>query len=809
MLDTRVIKDKEIATCYHCGDACREEHVIHDGKDFCCLGCKTVFEILQDNGLCTYYDLEKTPGINLKRKKFKDKYAYLDNPDVARSLLDFHDKNRAKGTFYMPSIHCSSCIWLLENLYKIQEGILQSRVNFVKKEFQVDFDPEKISLRALAELLTTIGYEPLISLENQKQKQKKSIDRSLYLKIGIAGFAFGNIMLLSFPEYFGFEGISDEFIRRFLSYLNLLLALPVVFYSASDYFKSALSGIKQRYVNIDVPISLGISVLFLRSLYEILLHSGPGYLDSLAGLVFFLLIGRWFQNFTYEGMSFERDYRSYFPLAVEKKIGQLWKSVLVSELIAGDEVLIRNLEIIPADSILMSDHAHIDYSFVTGESEPVQKQKGDQIYAGGRQIGEAITLNVVKSVSQSYLTQLWNNDVFSKEKDTGFVNFVNKISKYFTVVVLLLAALSFVYWLKHDFSRAMNALTAVLIVACPCALSLASPFTLGATMRIFGKNGFYIKNTNVIEKLLKITHLVFDKTGTITQNPESELAYEGKMLNQREKNLIVALVSNSTHPLSRRILESMKSPGVNLQVENYSEIPGSGIEATIEGFCVKVGSQQFLKLNGHLNGKHYDTSTQVYVSIDHELKGSFVIKNKYRKGLKTVIDGFGKLFKLSILTGDNESEKGNLSSLFPEDTVMHFKQSPQDKLNYIQELQEQGFHVLMVGDGLNDAGALQQSDVGIALTNDITAFTPAADAILDARTFQLLPKFIQFSRISRNIIISAFILSFIYNIVGIGFAMAGLLTPLFAAILMPLSSISVVVFATGMTNLKAKTQAIL
>lgn len=272
--------------CFHCGEHCEREHIVFEEKDFCCNGCKTVYEILNQNDLCVYYDLEKNPGISLKSKKFDDKYAYLDNDDISKLILDFINGDKAKVTFYIPSIHCSSCIWLLENMYKLTDGIEHSRVNFVKKEFSADFNPNVISVRKMVELLATLGYEPNISLEDSTLKDDKSINRSLYLKIGVAAFAFGNIMLLSFAEYFGFEGLEPG-IQRFMSYLNILLALPVVFYCASDYFRSAYAGLRQRYINIDVPISLGIIVLFVRSLYEIISMSGPGYLDSLAGLLFF------------------------------------------------------------------------------------------------------------------------------------------------------------------------------------------------------------------------------------------------------------------------------------------------------------------------------------------------------------------------------------------------------------------------------------------------------------------------------------------------------------------------------------------
>ncbi len=788
--------------CYHCGDNCDREHIIFDDKDFCCNGCKTVYEILDQNDLCTYYDLEQNPGISLKSKTFDDKYAYLDNEEIAHLILDFKDGNKAKVTFYIPSIHCSSCIWLLENLYKLTDGVDYSRVNFVKKEFSADYNPEVISLRKLVELLVTLGYEPAISLEDSDKKSKNSINRDLYIKIGVAGFAFGNIMLLSFPEYFGFEGL-EKSIQRFLSFLNILLSLPVVFYCAVDYYKSAYSGLKQKFINIDVPISLGIIVLFTRSLYEIISMSGPGYLDSLSGLLFFLLVGRWFQNYTYQGLSFERDYKSYFPLAIFKYVEGVLKSIPVNRIEKGDVIRVRNQEIIPSDSILKSDHANIDYSFVTGESSPVAKKIGEYVYAGGRQLGESIKLEVVKPVSQSYLTQLWNNDAFIKEKDISFNILINKISKYFTIAVLVLAVGGFFAWIGKDFKTGLNAFTAVLIVACPCALTLSAPFTLGTAMRIFGKRGFYIKNVNVIERLLKITHIVFDKTGTITYNQTGEVSYEGVEVKAEDFKKIKALAMNSTHPLSRILSESIDQKTDNISMEKYLEVSGAGLQAIVEGDAYKLGNWDFVN-TGENNSLEKSDATQIFVSKNAKLLGRFKIENKYREGLKGIIEYLKSRFNISILTGDNKNEEQRLIDLFGNSANYKYKQSPQDKLDYIVRLQEQNENVLMIGDGLNDAGALRQSDIGISVTDDTSSFTPASDAIMTSNSLKQLPDFINFARVSHKIVVVAFIISFLYNILGISFALSGNLTPLVAAILMPLSSISVVVFATTVTNFMAR-----
>ena len=518
--------------CYHCGLECREDSFLEDGKAFCCMGCKAVYEILEKNNLCKYYQIDETPGVTRNKIPHKN-FDYLDDHEIINKLADYNDEDLFIVTFHIPQMHCSSCIWLLENLFKINSGVIHSEVNFLQKNVTIKFNPQKVSLKGTVELLTSIGYEPQINLEDAEGRKFQSTNKKLIYKIGVTGFCFGNIMLLSFPEYLNIN-ISDSFLIKFFGWLNLILALPVFVYSSSDYFISAYKGLKKKILNIDVPISLGIFTLFVRSALEVITQTGAGYFDSMSGLVFFLLLGKFFQNKTYETLNFERNYKSYFPLSVILKKDDAEVSVPISKLNVGDRIIIRNNEIIPADSVLFGGEGNIDYSFVTGESKLSSKVLGEMIYAGGKQIGSAIELEVIKEVSQSYLTQLWNNEAFKNRTESKFATISNTVSKYFTLIILFIALLSFLFWLPFDFHIAMNVLTAVLIVACPCALALSIPFTLGNTIRIFGKNKFYLKNINVIEELAKTNHVVFDKTGTITQTTESIINYTGSELTELE-----------------------------------------------------------------------------------------------------------------------------------------------------------------------------------------------------------------------------------------------------------------------------------
>jgi P-type Cu+ transporter len=798
---------KEKIICYHCGDECRDHSICIDDKVFCCNGCKTVYEILNQNDLCNYYVFDKTPGKSLKEFQTKE-YDYLADESIIKQLISFGDDEINIVTFAIPNMHCSSCIWLLENLYKLNDGINHSEVNFLKKELTVRFNHRRIGLKDIVKLLASIGYEPQIHLDSLEAKRIISSNKNLYYKIGIAGFCFGNIMLFSFPEYLSIN-FTNNFFKSFFGYLNLLLALPMFFYSSSDYFIFAYKGLKKKIINIDFPISLGILVLFTRSAIEILTHSGAGYFDSMTGLVFFLLIGKLFQEKTYQSINFERNYKSYFPLSVTVKKNKKEISKPVSNLAVGDRIIIRNREIIPADSILFSGNGNIDYSFVTGESKPVGKVMGELIYAGGRQLGESLELEVVKEVSQSYLTQLWNNDTFKKKEESNFSTLSNLVSKYFTILVLLIAVISFLIWLPINLGTALNVFTAVLIVACPCALALSTPFTLGNVLRIFGKNKFYLKNASSIEELTKVNEIVFDKTGTLTKINSTEINYLGKELNNFQQEMIKSLVGNSTHPLSRKIYSHLKGEE-KFDIDNFNEIDGEGIEGIILGNKIKIGSKDFVSNQSKLySAEQNDNGTRVYLSFNDEVIGYFNFSNEYRKGIKEVLNILSQEYSMNLLSGDNDSEKGKFVEYFGNDTKLLFHQSPQNKLDFIKNLQTSNKKILMVGDGLNDAGALSQSNVGIAVTEDSSSFSPACDAILDASKIYMLNDFIKFSKTSIEIILYSFGISFAYNLAGLSFAVMGMLSPIVAAILMPVSSISVVVFATLSTNLIAKKRGLL
>jgi len=780
-------------TCFHCGDNCTVDHIVYNEKDFCCNGCKTVCEIFSENDLTCYYDLQQAPGAT--PKEIQGKYDFLSDDAIIEKLTKFNDGKHQIATLTIPHIHCSSCIWILENLNKLNANITASQVNFGKKTVRITYKAEAFSLKEAVLLLSKIGYEPYISLEDFNTGKNK-VNRSLIYKLGVAGFAFGNVMFLSFPEYFEVNEFWLEQYKPVFRWLMFTFSLPVVFYAAQDYFVSAYKGLKSKLLNIDIPIALGILVLFIRSTAEIILDLGTGFFDSLTGLVFFLLLGKYFQQRTYNFLSFERDYKSYFPIAVTKILNGIETPIQVYDIKKGDRLLIRNEELIPVDGILINGNANIDYSFVTGESEAVKKSSGDKLFAGGKQSTGSIEMEALNAVEQSYLTQLWSNDVFNKNKEDGFTTLTNTISKRFTIAVLSIAFLATTYWLFADSSKALNVFTAVLIIACPCAIALSAPFTLGNLLRIFGKLKFYLKNASVIEQLAKIDTIIFDKTGTITSNKKSKTAYKGETLTEEETVILSSTLRHSNHPLSRSLYNLLKQNNI-ITLNHFEEHLGEGIYGESNNQSVKIGSAKYV---GQLQPET-ELSTAVHISTNNTYKGKFTFYNAYRKGISKLFNKLKKDYDLAILSGDNASELNNLKKLLPSKTKLIFNQKPNDKLEYIKHHQNNGAQILMVGDGLNDAGALAQSNVGIAISENINVFSPACDAILDASKFNQLYNYIKASKAAIKIIKWSFVFSFFYNAIGLYFAITGQLMPVIAAILMPLSSISIVVFTTIATNL--------
>lgn len=774
-------------TCFHCGDLCAEEHRVHDGKDFCCHGCEVVYDLLNESGLCDYYSLEKQPGVKQAGSVDEQRIELFDLPEVRERLVEFSEEGITRARFNIPQMHCSSCIWLLENLHRIEPAVLRSRVSFTDKELVVTFHEEKLPLPALVKLLRKIGYGPQLTA-GKGGTRKDEVPRMMYIRLGVAGFIFGNTMMFSFPEYLGAD--TEAGLKTGFQWLTILFSLPVVFFLSTDFFRSAWAGIRSRQVNIDQPIALGIVALWTRSLWDVISGAGPGYFDSLAGLLFFLLIGRWYQAHTYRALRFDRALEDFLPLLVLRKTMLGEEPVKVADLKPGDRIVVRDQELVPVDAILRDGTGHIDNSFITGEPLPVRKRLGDTIKAGGRQRGAAIELEVIRSFADSRLKRLWAEQASAQERP-AMPRLIDGVARRFTIAVLLISLGAGLYWWGKDSAQVWPVVTAVLIVACPCALALSMPFAYGHTIRLLGKQGLFLRDAEVVERMARVDTVLFDKTGTLTAREAHAVHWQGARLTAADKARIRALARNSTHPLSTVVAEELKKATEEKEVKDVKEVAGQGIAGEVEGTPVRIGSAVF---TGGDDAGREPGNAHVHIAIGGIHLGHFSIRKQARSGIGEAVVRLGRKLRTGLLTGDQQVDP-ELAAVFDASTV-HVRCSPVDKGEAVRTEQQQGHRVLMVGDGLNDAGALAQADVGVTVTETSAALTPASDAIMDAEGLRNLPHFLRLARRARRIVLASLGISLLYNVTGVSFAVAGQLTPLIAAILMPLSSVTVVGFVT-------------
>ena len=897
--------------CIHCGSLCHTGMFALADKSFCCRGCLTVFEILTANGLTEFYTLRESAGVRVTTTAKDDHFKFLDEPAVRERLVDYSDARLTRVTFHIPSIHCIACVWLLENLFHLKPGIGQTQVNFPRKEVALSFDSTQVKLSEVVTLLASLGYEPELKLSALDSKPRSRVSRRLWIQLGLAGFAFGNIMLFSISDYLGLDAFAGPWFQRMVGAISFTLSLPVVIYSAADYWRAAWTSAWQRILNIDVPIAAGVAAIFLQSCYEVIAGIGNGYFDSLCGLIFFLLCGKLFQQKTYDRLAFDRDYKSFFPLSVTRRAGRAGsplpaardrqgdgahgvtrpttvdeEQVSLSQLDVGDRLIIRNGELIPADAKLVSGPALIDYSFVTGESEPVGKAADDYLYAGGRQMGGAIEVEMIKNVSQSYLTSLWNQDAFQKEKAELLNQITNNYSQRFTKLVIIVALGAAVFWTFVNPALALKAFASVLIVACPCALALAAPFALGTAQRILSRRNIYLKNPYVLETLAEVDSVVFDKTGTLTAagagsvtwvgvpaislaprfSPVSGGDIRGKPfqrlvgrakeetvetvsnsrhtdnsrlkpgvnetdasnpsdLSESEERWLFSMTRHSTHPLPVRIGEAIKHNYFPEPVRSFLETPGCGMEGSVAGHEIWMGSAAWLESRGawraaasaaacrsnEVSGTFDDGTltdvlgpgtgalqgSAVHVALDGKYRGSYLLTSALRPETERLVSGLNGRCEVALLSGDNEKERGRFVEMFEAEAQLNFNQSPLDKLTFIKHRQEAGKTVMMVGDGLNDAGALRQADVGVAVVENVSAFSPASDVIMAASMVTQIAEVLRYAKQSLRVVRTAFWISAAYNMVGVAIAASGKLSPVVCAILMPVSSVTVVAFACG------------
>lgn len=783
--------------CRHCGDPCAVNATRTADGAFCCGGCASVFQVLREHGLDGFYACSVTPGISQRAAtvRQRDRFAALDDPTIAASFLVSTGRQTARAVLPVPSLHCASCVWLVEQLWRLMPGVTHSEVDLMRRVVRIDFDPGATTVRRVAEALASIGYEP--SLDDQHPHRVSPARRALLLKIGVAGFAFGNVMLFSIPQYANGVPLEPAFQRLFDS-LNFALALPVLLYSASDYFRAAWGAIRQRVLTLDIPVALGLAVMFARSSGDILAGVGPGFFDSFSGLVLFLLVGKLFQQKAFDAIAFDRNVRSFLPLSIQVERDGRLVTVPVPALRAGDVMLVRPREVVPADAVLLDDEGAIDYAFVSGEQVPVPARRHDIVRAGGRVVDRALRLRAVRSASHGTLAELWSHPVLARVKRRWLTDVSQIFGAWFTFFALAVAAAGAAAWWP-DARMSLQVATAVLIIACPCALTLAAPITLGTAMGVLGRAGCFLKTPAIALDLSRIDTIVFDKTGTLTTGG-AEIAPQQHGLDDADWRLARALAGASAHPVSRALAAGtvVSSVADGLVATDVREFAGLGVTGTIDGHRVGIGNAAFV---GAVSGRELaGDAALTWLSVDDRV-GHVHLSAAARPGMDAMLGRLDEDHRLILLSGDHARDADTWRRWFGD--RMHFRHAPVEKLSAIRSEAEAGRHVLMVGDGLNDAGAFAAADVGMAVSDDTACFVPACDVVIRGDRLAMLPALLAYALRARRVIVLSFLVSIAYNVLGLTLALRGDLTPLATAVLMPVSSLTVIALSVGLMRWRA------
>lgn len=795
--------------CKHCAGHFEGEAVIDaNGNEFCCNGCKNVYAYLKSQGFSEFYSKLKKGEQNLAKPSSK----HFDKQSASSmfSKLLRRDENSpfiCELEVLISGIHCPACIWLNEKALSNLEGVLELNISATTSKARVLFDERKTALVDILNLIIAIGYDP--KPFNEVKGAKNSLSREYYARLIVALACSMNIMWVAIALYSGyFEGLSTG-AKKILHFAEFVLASPPVFYTASVFYRSALSSLKLRQISMDVNVSLGILSVYFYSVYAMLSGAEQVYFDSACMLVTFIFAGKFLQ--TKATQKAAQELENISSLFVEQVMSvknnsripsiSEFKPCDVSEVKSGDFVLLRSGERAMIDGVVLSGEASVDNSSINGESVPVGISKDDALLSGALCAEGSVIYKATSSFQGSFLnklSKLLSNASFARAE---IEELANKISSHFGWAILALCVASFVFWSVANISawsgaNAFGVAISVLVIACPCALSLATPIATLVAMGTATKRSIVFKDAKVLETLAKCDIIAFDKTGTLSKANLKVL--KGQRFLPFDDGALLALASASTHPISKAVASYILEKTCTLSsfnqgiLENIQNIAGKGISATYKGVKIAGGSAAFVKsLGASLSDDAQDSSSEYYFMYDNKLVARFFLDDELREGAKASIKELKKMgLKVLMLSGDKQIVASKVASELGIDES-HGELNPEQKALLIKELQKSA-NVVMVGDGINDILALKSANVGIAMGSGASVSVGVSDVVLLRDELSDLVFALRQAKKTFKVIKENLFISLVYNALSIPLAMAGFIIPLFAAISMSFSSLLVV-----------------
>ncbi len=776
------------------------EHTLY----FCCNGCQGVYHLLNEEGLGSFYDKLGDTTLQPAAQKHDDLERF-DLEGFKNKYIKVHEDGLYEIHLIIEGIHCSACVWLNEKVLHKTPGILEASINYTNNKAKVLFDPEEIKLSKIIETIRSIGYNAYPYDPALQEERAVSTRKSYYMRILVAVFGMMNIMWLAIAHYAGyFSGIEQRF-KDILNVAEFILATPVLFYSGWIFFRGAYYGWKNRIVNMDTLVATGALSAYLYSIYAMVTKTGEVYFDSVVMIITFVLVGKYLEVLSKKSAVDTLDsIMGTTPTEVTLIKGNSKALVSVENVTQGDLIELKPGEKVVIDGKVVSGEASFDESSLTGESEPILRQKGDEIRSGSICLDSVIRYEATKDASSSLLSSIVSLLEESITKKPRIEQLANTVSGYFSTTILLIALATFAGWYlaTGSFERSLIVGISVIVIACPCALGLATPMATLVGISLAAKRGILFKEATYLETMAKSDLLALDKTGTITEGKPSVI--HAQVEADFDPALLYALTESSNHPVSQGIKRYLETRYEKLSTPTLTEIKSieaKGVEAYCETTHLLGGNAALMRSHG-IKIDHEGEHTLFYFAVGQEIKAYFELSDRLREGAKEAIEAIQKMgIRVVMLTGDHEASAKRIAQVVGIEEV-YARLLPQEKAALIDRFHQEGHIVVMAGDGINDAIALARSDIAIAMGNGADVAISVSDVVLLDERPKSLQEAYRISRRTFRAVKENLAFSLLYNLIAVPLAVAGYVTPLIAALSMSLSSLIVVANSMRIKSLR-------
>jgi len=797
--------------CFHCGQPVTEPgrwHVRIDGEDrpMCCAGCQAVAQAIVDAGLDDYYRHRAQPAAGPSAVPVElEQLRLYDEPEVAQRYVR-GDEAACETTLLLDGLRCGACVWLIERTLAAQPGVTSASVNFATERAVVRWDPEKTRLSQLLSRIAAIGYRALPYDARQREAQLARGTRQIIRRLFVAGIGMMQVMMYALPVYMADTGEVEPEFRQLMRWASLLLTLPVMLYSAQPFFSGALRDLRARSLGMDVPVALGLAAAFAASTWSTVSGHGEVYFDSVTMFVFLLLGARYLEWIARRRASRAVDaMAAALPERVTRVVAEpdelteaglacaALEEVPAARAAPGDLLRIVAGERIAVDARVVAGATAVDQSLLTGESAPVPRGVGDEVPGGAVNAGNPVWVRVLRTSADSTLSTIERLIERAALDKPAIALLADRVAGWFVLALLVLAAAVAIVWWQIDPSRVLPVGVAVLVVSCPCALSLATPAALAAATGAVTRRGILVASGRALETIAGCTDVVFDKTGTLTTGRPrlvDTTCFDGSDPHEALR-LAAALGAASSHPMSAALTAAAQEERLPGATRLHQE-PGAGVEGEVAGLEHRLGSAAFAAQWAALPQTGHGSASEVWLVRRGRPVARFELRDTLRADAAAAVDALRAAgLRVHLLSGDHPAAVASVAGDLGIETV-RAQAAPQEKLAYVRDLQADGRRVLMVGDGINDAPVLAAADASLAVGDATALARTAADTVLLAPNLELVPALVSVARRTRRIVTQNLAWASVYNAIAIPAAALGFVPPWLAALGMSGSSLLVV-----------------